>query len=1086
MNTYILNKLKNTPEMDPDKHDASYELMRSIIDSYAKSDETLWDYNDLNAVYLMSVGTWRQGIESKKSIIDKTHLPESEKKHMKDLLDHVWERAIKGVYENKENGSIGVGMFGTGFFSFQKKTDDVSVKAFIRMCIDISTMQDDNDIFERAEKVLNKSFRGMGQASASMILHCLKPFTFPILNSNMGNKSIFEALDIKVDNKEGVESYIPNCRRIKAFRDENLPFKNYRIMDMAAWELGGKVDDVIKHIIEKYKENFKEQDKEERYKWQAVKHFLDNWDIDAGDFPVMLKKSLDKAYNLLNDGYNFAAGVIVYFSEKEPETVRNMFKRLFNEDDDILDRIKDFIAESDAMLEKYRTEKVRRHYQNARRICVYLFFRFPDKYYMFQPEKFRAFAEKIGYNNVPKSGSLHRVTAYMDMCNQVLAVIKKDNELLEMSRERLDETCYKDENYHALADDVVYFGSKMDELYWPPLSQYDPEISKDEWSSLIKNQQVFTQSSLTIMERFLDMGGEATCKQLSQKYGETVNYYNAGCSSLAKRVYDATGCNLIEEESDEVKWWPILFTGRNTKGSEDGTWIWKLRQELKQALEKTLMEVIPTMATYSKNMILYGPPGTGKTYHTVSYAVAIIEEKAIEEVLSEDYYEVFSRYRRYKEEGLVEFTTFHQSFGYEEFIEGIRPVMSSGEEDEGNISYSVSDGIFKEFCQRAGAPVIKKDNNFGFSEYPTIWKVSLMGTGDNPVRKDCMKNGYIRIGWDEYGETVNDETEYKFGGSTVLNAFINRMQKGDIVLSCYSERTIDAIGVVDGDYQWRPEFKDYCRVRKVRWLIKGINEDIVQMNQGHVFTLSTVYRANIAVDDVIKILNKHGVANEVSEEPQKNHVFIIDEINRGNISKIFGELITLIEPSKRLGQKEAMRVRLPYSRKPFGVPDNVYIIGTMNTADRSIALIDTALRRRFTFIEMQPDISVLQGINVDGVEISNLLGKMNRRIEVLYDREHTIGHAYFMPLKTNPTLAVLADIFEHRIIPLLQEYFFEDYEKIRLVLGDNHKSPEEQFIRVIKEDYRELFGDAYYDSDETPSYEINTSALKNINTYAKL
>lgn len=189
-------------------------------------------------------------------------------------------------------------------------------------------------------------------------------------------------------------------------------------------------------------------------------------------------------------------------------------------------------------------------------------------------------------------------------------------------------------------------------------------------------------------------------------------------------------------------------------------------------------------------------------------------------------------------------------------------------------------------------------------------------------------------------------------------------------------------------------------------------------------------------------------------DEKKNHVFIIDEINRGNISKIFGELITLIESSKRIGQPEGMKAKLPYSQQLFGVPDNVYIIGTMNTADRSIATIDTALRRRFRFKEMMPDADVLKGISVEDISVSEMLARMNKRISVLYDREHTIGHSYFIPLRDNPTIEQLAEIFENAIVPLLQEYFYEDYEKIRLVLGDNNK---DNNACCLENDSRKIF-----------------------------
>lgn len=493
-------------------------------------------------------------------------------------------------------------------------------------------------------------------------------------------------------------------------------------------------------------------------------------------------------------------------------------------------------------------------------------------------------------------------------------------------------------------------------------------------------------------------------------------------------------------------------------------------------------------AEISKNTILYGPPGTGKTYNTVLYAVAIIESKSLADVKNENYSDVLTRYNTYKADGLIEFTTFHQSYGYEEFIEGIKPVMDNTDETASDIRYSIENGLFKAFCNKASIPVSKKANiELGLNKNPTVWKVSLCSTGDNQVRTECHENGHIRIGWDEYGGDITEETDFsEFGGRNVLNAFISQMKIGDIVFSCYSSSTIDAIGIVTGEYEWCDEKYDYYnRKRNVNWIVKGINENILDINNGNPMTLASVYKLNrIALSDVMAIIEKH-LPQAVEEK--KNHVFIIDEINRGNISKIFGELITLIESPKRLGQEEGMKIRLPYSRQLFGVPDNVYIIGTMNTADRSIAAIDTALRRRFRFKEMMPDLNVLNSINIEDISISDMLTRINKRISVLYDREHTIGHAYFIPLKDNPTIEQLAEIFENAIIPLLQEYFYEDYEKIRLILGDNKKNnKEEQFIIAIKNDYNDLFGNSDVGFDDSVTYEINHAAFENIEAYKQI
>ena len=496
----------------------------------------------------------------------------------------------------------------------------------------------------------------------------------------------------------------------------------------------------------------------------------------------------------------------------------------------------------------------------------------------------------------------------------------------------------------------------------------------------------------------------------------------------------------------------------------------------------------PKMTDIPKNTILYGPPGTGKTYHTVLYAVAIIDSLPLAEVKARPYPDVLARYNQLKADGLIEFTTFHQSYGYEEFVEGIKPVMDSSEES-GDIQYTIEDGLFKSFCSQSAMPAADQPSlDLGLNKNPTIWKVSLKSTYDNPTRTECLENGHIRIGWSAYGPDITDDTDFFTGGKEILNRFIYQMKVGDIVFSCYSNTTIDAIGVVTGEYEWcGSQYDDgYNRRRKVNWIVKNIRENIVEINDGTTMTLSTVYRLNkVTLSDALGLIQKYLPAAAPNEK--KNRVFIIDEINRGNISKVFGELITLIEPSKRLGQPEALRVRLPYSRQLFGVPDNVYLLGTMNTADRSIAAIDTALRRRFRFREMLPDAAVLDGILVDGISIADMLTRMNRRIAVLYDREHTIGHAYFMPLRAHPTRETLAEIFENAILPLLQEYFFEDYEKIRLVLGDNRKAdPAEQFITAAENDCDALFGSAGIDLDDSVTYEINRAAFRNIEAYRSI
>ena len=486
-----------------------------------------------------------------------------------------------------------------------------------------------------------------------------------------------------------------------------------------------------------------------------------------------------------------------------------------------------------------------------------------------------------------------------------------------------------------------------------------------------------------------------------------------------------------------------------------------------------------TMNTeFSPNMILYGPPGTGKTYNSVVYAVAICEEKSLEEVEDEEYEVVKARYEELKSAGRIAFTTFHQSYGYEEFIEGIRPVMSGENADMDSqngsqLRYRVEPGVFKKFCNDAKKIEVKTDK-FDFDKDAVIWKVTVRPE----VREDCFKNNRVRIDW-------GIDSEGAAG-------FVNDMKKGDLILTTDGSRSIiNGIAVITSEDAFELEGAEEDKTtRNVTWLAVEISEDIKTINAGKMLHRMTCARVpKMAVADAVALAMKKNtnLAGTEIEENKKPYVFIIDEINRGNISKIFGELITLIEDTKRLGMDEQASAILPYSGEEFSVPANVYILGTMNTADRSIALMDTALRRRFSFIEKMPRPGLLNDVNVEqggvSVNIGEMLDTINKRIEFLFDREHTIGHAFFMKLKKNPDIHILADIFKRSVVPLLQEYFYEDYEKIQLVLGDNGKTDDKyKFIKNETVIPSSLFRGRSR-LEKSDKYEINDSAFQWIDSY---
>jgi len=455
------------------------------------------------------------------------------------------------------------------------------------------------------------------------------------------------------------------------------------------------------------------------------------------------------------------------------------------------------------------------------------------------------------------------------------------------------------------------------------------------------------------------------------------------------------------------------------------------------------------------NQILYGPPGTGKTYKTAKLAVEICDRYA-----DQDRDALMQRYTELTEKNRIGFVTFHQSYSYEDFVEGIRPVVGSTDESQNSLAYTIEDGIFKQMCAYANKvpsstqqSELKLDTLDGRSFY----KISVGGLYDPQVEDYCFEHGYISLGYGgdidyssipkdkKYSVAWNaikklmDDNDYKRKNRfpiQVMSLFKAFIDIGDIVIVSKGMSKAQAIGVVTGNYEYKPDnISGYSHFRKVDWIIKDADIPVEKI-QNRKFSQQTLYSLNE------KALNKEFLesilCNKEIEGEAENHVLIIDEINRANISKVFGELITLLEMDKRAGAKNALSVKLPYSRDSFAIPDNLFVIGTMNTADRSIALLDTALRRRFEFKELMPDYDLPElDQEIDEIHLGKLLKTINDRIEYYFDREHTIGHAYLIGIND---FSQLKSTLLNKIIPLLQEYFYEDWEKVSLVLGETNNS----------------------------------------------
>lgn len=499
------------------------------------------------------------------------------------------------------------------------------------------------------------------------------------------------------------------------------------------------------------------------------------------------------------------------------------------------------------------------------------------------------------------------------------------------------------------------------------------------------------------------------------------------------------------------------------------------------------------------NQILYGPPGTGKTHTTINEALAVLDP-AFLAAHSHQRKLLKSRFAELEASKHIRFVTFHQSFSYEDFVEGLRAEPNA----TGQLTFRPMDGVFKEICDDASIKVLVDEAPIAaMGANTTIWKMSLGNRSEeNHIYEECIKDERILLGWghglDYSAVSTRADIVHMLGGTddegkppsgvTAVNYFVREIKHGDLVIIADGNLKFRAVGEVTGDYVHLPrdeEGDDFVQSRSVRWL-KVFNPSMdcsAIMNKD--FSQAALYKLGAHVVDRTKLaaLLAANAAEVLEQQGPQKRVLIIDEINRGNISRIFGELITLIEPSKRAGGDEALSVVLPYSKRLFSIPNNLYLIGTMNTSDRSLTGLDIALRRRFVFKEMPPRPELLEKAVVEGISIQLLLTVINQRIAALLDREHCLGHAYFLTLLEDNSLACLAQIFEHQILPLLKEYFFEDWERIGWVLNDHRKLPTNCFVIPAESTVASLFGDEFEGRVQGQSWQLNAEAFTNVGAY---
>lgn len=754
----------------------------------------------------------------------------------------------------------------------------------------------------------------------------------------------------------------------------------------------------LKDVLAHYKQNFvSTQWGNEKYKWEAVKWFQDNWDVNAQNFPEMLSRSLDKTFNLLASINNFPRRMIVSFSRAAPEEVRAMFIALFDENKDVYERINAFKLQSSILLERYGNGAAQ-HYQYENAISTYLWLRYPDKYYIYKFGEVKNVANELETDYRFKKGAYaDNIHNFLRLYDEISLALKEDTELVNLFRSQLTDTCYPDPELKTLTIDVGFyisrFYSQQDEnteatTEWYG-TDYNPGLTIEDWKRLLKDGAIFTTSALEIMKRIKDYGGQSSCTQLAVKYGETKNFYNSGSVALAHRVCEAAGIKPATREDGSTQWRTVLYTGRDTDKGEDGSFIWKLRDELSEALDQTDLSNIELYAAATPE------EDHGYWWLNANPRIWSFSDIAVGEVQSYTLYNENGNKRRIFQ-NFLDAKVGDMIIGYES--NPVKQIVAIGrisaEQDGEKLFFEKIEGLTSpiDYTTLKECPELERMEYFQ-NPQGSLFKLTRgeydfildMIREENPITAEASIDAYTKS--DFLDEVYMSEKRYENLVAVLRN-------KKNIIL------------------QGAPGVGKTFAARRLAWSMMEEKDDsrieFVQFHQN--YSYEDFVMGYKPVEDSFEL--KYGIfyrfCQKASNQPDKEFFFIIDEINRGNMSKIFGELLMLIERDYR-----GIKATLAYNGLPFSVPKNLYIIGMMNTADRSLAMIDYALRRRFSFFEIEPGfdsegfIHYQNGLNNETLnELVSKVKELNREIaaDKSLGKGFCIGHSYFaakMSVRTN-------------------------------------------------------------------------------------
>ena len=775
-------------------------------------------------------------------------------------------------------------------------------------------------------------------------------------------------------------------------------------------------------VLAEYKKIFVAQQwGEEKYKWEAVKCFQDNWNVNASDFADMLNRSLAKTFNLLASANYFPKRMIVSFANAAPEEVRAMFVSLFDESKDLFERMEAFKSKSSVLLEKY-IDRAAMHYQRENSISTYLWLRYPDKYYIYKFSEVKAVANELKADYQFKKGAYaDNIRNFMKFYDELSAALKRDSLLVDLLKSQLTNTCYPDPELKTLTIDVGYYISRYyssTSKYGPEYApEYTPDLSIEDWNNLLKNKSVFTTSALEIMKRMKDYGGTASCAQLAVKYGENKDFYNSGSVALAQRVCEATGVSAPAKLTDgSVPWWMVLYTGYPTGKDEEDSFIWKLRDELYAALDKADLSNVELYAA-----TISGEADRGYWWLNANPKIWSFSNMAVGDVQSYTLYNENGNKRRIFQ-NFLDAKAGDMIIGYE--ANPVKQIVAIGrvcaEQDGEKLFFEKIEGLTSpiDYAALRECPELERMEYFQNpqgslfkltrGEYDFIFDLIRE---ENPVAEETSLEPYTKA--DFLDDVFMSEERYE----SLLGVLRN---KQNIIL------------------QGAPGVGKTFAAKRLAWSMMGKKDDtrieFVQFHQN--YSYEDFMMGYKPVENGFEL--RDGVfyrfCKRALNQPDKEFFFIIDEINRGNMSKIFGELLMLIEKDYR-----GKNITLAYNGLSFSVPKNLYIIGMMNTADRSLAMIDYALRRRFSFFEMEPGFDTVGFIryknNLNNDTFNELVSKVKElNLEIASDKSlgkgFCIGHSYFCG-QGECTDGWLHSIVDFDILPMLREYWFDEGVKLQ-------------------------------------------------------